>query len=291
DVRASARALADAVRGPVEPLLRREHLERLWLTLDGSLRLVPFAALHDGKGWLVERYAISLRSLPPPGGEGAATGPLGSLDQIPAERLAAFGTTREVAGLPALPQVVNELRRIVRHDPATTDGVVPGVVFLDQDFTRARLTRTLGEGYPLVHIATHFLFRPGPLDRSFLLLGDGERLTLDQMKRGELSLRSVQLLALSACSTAMGEGGDGRELESFAVLAQRLGARKVLGSLWQVADPSTATLMARFYAAREDPGRGEGMALPPAQRSFLVPGVQATWGHPFYWAAFLVLGS
>src|SRR5262249_17983675 len=85
---------------------------------------------------------------------------------------------------------------------------------------RPRLPPLLAGGYPLVHIASHFVFHPGPLDRSFLLLGDGTRLTLEQLKQGEVSWSTVRLLALSACSTALGEGGDGRELESFAGLAR-----------------------------------------------------------------------
>jgi len=293
DARPSARALHDALLGPVEPALRREHVDRLWLTLDGTLRLVPFAALHDGHGYLVQRYAISLRTLPAvsevDAGSSVRPGPPG--EGASPERLAAFGTTRELSGFPALPQVAGELRRIVRTSRSGAEGVVPGVVFLDQEFTLERLAGTLSDGYPLIHIATHFFFRPGPLDRSFLLLGDGTRLSLEQMKRGELSLRAVRLLALSACSTALGEGGDGRELESFSVLAHRMGAREVMGSLWQVADPSTAVLMARFYAGREQAQRDDATALAAAQRSFLEPATRATWGHPFYWAAFLILGS
>jgi CHAT domain-containing protein len=288
-----ARALHEALLGPVEPALRREHVVRLWLTLDGTLRLVPFAALHDGHGYLVQRYAISLRTLP----AASEVAPAASGQAVPREegpspeRLAAFGTTHELPGFPPLPQVAGELRRIVRSTEPSAEGVVPGVVYLDEEFTRSRLTGTLADGYPLIHIATHFLFRPGPLDRSFLLLGDGTQLTLEQMKRGDIPLRDVRLLALSACSTALGEGGDGRELESFAVLAHRMGAREVMGSLWQVADPSTAVLMARFYAGREQARRDDALALAAAQRSFLEPATRAAWGHPFYWAAFLILGS
>ena len=67
----------------LEPILRTEmaaDLEQakaktLALSLDGTLRYVPFAALHDGKRYLVERYALSvyteaarsnLLSFPPP---------------------------------------------------------------------------------------------------------------------------------------------------------------------------------------------------------------------------------
>ena len=64
-----------------------------------------------------------------------------------------------------------------------------------------------------------------------------------------------------------------------------------MGSLWQVADPSTAVLMARFYAGREQAHGDDAMALAGAQRSFLERATRSAWGHPFYWAPFLILGS
>ena len=282
DPRPPAQALHAVLIRPLEEELEREKVQNLWLVLDGTLRLVPFAALHDGRSYLVEQRALTVVTLASRDAAAAATG---------VDRLAAFGATRSLDGLPALPRVASELRRIVKRDPGDSEGLLPGVVVLDADFTAERLSRTLAEGYPLVHVASHFVFRPGPLDQSFLVLGDGGKLTLEQMKRGELSLRSVRLLALSACSTAVGEGGEGRELESFGTLAHRLGAAAVLASLWQVADLSTATLMTRFYAQRETAGQDEALALATAQRSFLGPSAPASWGHPFYWAPFLVLAS
>jgi CHAT domain-containing protein len=104
-------------------------------------------------------------------------------------------------------------------------------------------------------------------------------------------MQGVRLLALSACSTAVGEGGEGRELESFATLAQRMGATAVLASLWEVADLSTSVLMSRFYRSRQETGRDDALAIARAQRSFLEPATRETWGHPFYWAPFLILAA
>jgi CHAT domain-containing protein len=77
EVEATARALASALRNaspgtealartlyqwlvaPAEPWLRERQVKTLVAVPDGALRLVPWAALHDGGRYLVERYAVA----------------------------------------------------------------------------------------------------------------------------------------------------------------------------------------------------------------------------------------
>jgi CHAT domain-containing protein len=101
---------------------------------------------------------------------------------------------------------------------------------------------------PLFHIASHFRFVAEDEASSFLLLGDGKPFTLEEMKKEQNLFAGIDLLALSACETAAQRtSGNGREVDGFAELAQRLGAEAVTASLWEVADDSTAELMTRFY--------------------------------------------
>ena len=130
---------------------------------------------------------------------------------------------------------------------------------------------------------------------------------------------NVDLLALSACDTGLGENNnEGREVEGFAVLAQRKGAKAVLATLWSVADESTARLMRDFYRLREaDKGMNKAEALRQVQLEFLrgvaaakdgasrtsvINGesnnppkyeadAQAPWAHPYYWAPFILIGN
>ncbi len=48
--------------------------------------------------------------------------------------------------------------------------------------------------------------------------------------------KGVDLLTLSACQTAGEVGSDGKEVESFATLAQNAGASSVMATLWPIAD-------------------------------------------------------
>ena len=148
--------------------------------------------------------------------------------------------------------------------------MLPGIIKLDEAFTAQTLWVALQQQYPVVHIASHFQFRPGNEAESFLLLGDGSHLSLAQLKEQWNVFRGVDLLTVSACDTAMGSSGaTGTEVEGFAVLAQRKGAKAVVASLWPVADTSTQALMQTFYRRRESQEYAEREALRQAQLALL----------------------
>lgn len=330
DPRPAAQALHALLIRPILPDLQGQQIDTLMLVLDGVLRYLPMAALHDGQQYLVERYALALYT------EAARTG----LVRTPAAqwRGAALGVSR---GFPEqqfqpLPAVPGELGGIVHPE------VLPGTIYLDEQFTLAALRLNLSQ--PVLHIASHFRFIDGS-DESYLLLGDGSRLTLRDVRLQLPALRGVDLLTLSACDTATGGGlrEDGREVEGLGVEAQRKGARAVLASLWPVADQSTGLLMQQFYRIRQQSQAGQqalnkASALRKAQLALLgstgavgsagqpsagapasdaadargakpvaseggrtgtqgdaPPAFQAPPGqpyaHPYYWAPFILMGN
>lgn len=119
---------------------------------------------------------------------------------------------------------------------------------------------------------------------------DGSRLDLDQLRQGHFDFQAVDLLTLSACDTALGQSdGNGRELESLAVLVQRQGAKAVLASLWPVADHGTALFMQALYAALQKPDLDPGGALREAQLTLLT--ADPAFSHPYFWAPFVLMGD
>jgi CHAT domain-containing protein len=286
DPRAPARELYEYLFAPLVPNLESEGVRRLVLIEDGTLRYLPFAALFDGERYLVERYEVIV--------ETPVISGIADSAPRPQERVAAFGVSKGTPGFGPLPRVATELDRIVRRDASDRVGVLPGILALDEDFTAARFREALAAGYPAVHVASHFVFRPGAVGESYLLLGAGKRLTLDELRSVQYPLRNVQLLTLSACETAIGQpDATGREFESFGVLAQRQGARAVLATLWPVADLSTANFMGRFYRERLTAGSSVA-ALRNAQLAFLSRNdarALAPFRHPFYWAPYVLMGS
>jgi CHAT domain-containing protein len=166
--------------------------------------------------------------------------------------------------------VSEELRAVFRA-AGRSGGIIDGEVLPDDKFTKASMLAALARRRPLVHIASHFSFRPGDDTRSFLLLGDGSAMTLAEMKSHRDLFAGVELLTLSACNTAAQQpDADGREIDAFAELAQRLGASSVMATLWPLADDSSPLLMREFYRTRESAdGMVKAEALRKAQLAML----------------------
>jgi len=170
-------------------------------------------------------------------------------------------------------------------------GILGGQFLGDDAFTKDSLRNNLQRHHPLVHIAIYFLLVPGDASSSFLLLGNGEKLTLTDIKdEADNLFGDVELLTLSACETGLQKerDSDGREIDSFAELAQRKGAQAILASLWQVADPSTSRLMTEFYQKRQNKKLTKAEALQKAQLSLLKDSV---YSHPYFWSPFILIGN
>jgi CHAT domain-containing protein len=320
DPRPLARELYQLLVAPIAQDLQQAQATTLMWSLDGVLRYLPLAALHDGEQYLLERYRLAVFTP-------ASATRLKDQPQRPWQGMG-FGVSKAHAGFSALPTVPDELRSIIRdttqRNPA---GVLPGRIHLDEAFTDTALRMALHERYPVVHIASHFQLHPGDDTASFLLLGDGSHLPLAQLKTWPQPFQGVELLTLSACNTAVGSAGaEGKEVEGLAVLAQRQGAKAVVATLWAVADTSTQALMQTFYRLRESQpglpkvealrqaqlallrGTGPSGAVPPlAARGLVlsegarsgpgealppfVPEAQAPYAHPAYWAPFVLIGN
>jgi CHAT domain-containing protein len=298
DVMASSRALYATLAKPLDVAAQAAHAKRLVLWLDGALRYVPFAALNDGSRYLVEKYALQIYSV--------SERRSGASTQIPSHllKVRGLGVAQAVPGFDALPAMADELCDVVRgpitgltqRGSACTamsvgNGALPGLGFADAAFTEARFESVLQDtsDYSVLHIGTHFSLRPGNVMRSFLVLGDGTRLSLDAISK--LSFSGIDLVTLSACQTALGGtvSDDGREIEGLNMIVQRAGARQVIASLWQVEDKSTAVLMRQLYGHLAQTGVDGARALRESQMELLSLSIggRRPYAQPFYWAGFV----
>ena len=288
---------------PVAGDLKASGAETLMLNLQGFLRYVPFAALYDGKHYLVEDYALSLYTP-------AAKTAFETADRDPA-RSAGFGVTASHPGFAPLPGVAREIEAIF-GDPGKP-GALAGAASLDGGFTRETFRAALQKRPEIVHIASHFKLVPGRETDSFLLLGDGSPLSLSDIRKGRgFRFGGVDLLTLSACETARGGDGDGDEVESFGALAQMNGASSVMATLWPVADEATAALMKSFYrhmveekmskadalrAAQIEAIRGAGNGDGKDERGAAslvedrATSAPVSASHPYFWSPFVLMGN
>jgi len=93
---------------------------------------------------------------------------------------------------------------------------------------------------------------------------------------------------LSACQTALGREIRGEGLIGPTRGFMYAGARRVVASLWEVDDESTAQLMKTFYRSMLRDGRRPAEALRAAQ---LELSRDRRWSAPFYWAGFVLQGE
>jgi CHAT domain-containing protein len=81
-----------------------------------------------------------------------------------------------------------------------------------------------------------------------------------------LDLGKLDLAVLSACDTGLGDVAGGEGVFGLPRALHLAGTRKVVASLWKVADEATAALMALFYHKRwHEPDKTPLQALGEAQ--------------------------
>ena len=256
---------------PIEDELANNS-DTLVFILDGVMRGIPVAALHDGEQYLVEKYAIALT----PGLELLASNFLGA-DSL---KTIAGGITESHQGFNSLPNVKTEVDEIA--------SLVPSEVLLNNEFTRDRLQQQIASlPYPVVHLATHGQFSSRAEDTFLLTWNDRINVkSLDSLLQNRFTQDTpIELLILSACQTA---AGDDRAALGLAGVAIRSGARSTVATLWSIQDDSTAKLITQFYQALKTPGMSKAQALREAQLSLLQ---SEEHQHPFYWSAFILLGN
>jgi CHAT domain-containing protein len=257
---------------PLEPELASFRIDTLVFIPDGPLRTVPMAALHDGKQFLIEKFAV------------ATTPGLNLTDPKPIDRekvrLLSSGLTRAVQGFPSLPFVEEEINAIRT--------LYQGDQLLNAEFSTPRLEQELKDRpYGILHIATHGWFS-ADTTQSYLLTYNG-KLTINELDRliGLFRYRKdpLELLTLSACQTGT---GDDRSALGLAGVAIKAGARSALATLWFINDEASAALVSEFYRQLRNPTQSKAQALQQAQQKLLADRV---YEHPAYWSPFLLLNN
>ncbi len=298
----------------------QDNVPTLLWSLDDALRYVPMGALYDGNHYMVERFHNVLFTPESYAHIADAPVPMGA-----APLALAMGLSKPYDGMPALPGVIPELDSVA-HDPSVPDshGPMQGKILPDEQFTLAALKTALGSGggFPVVHIASHFVLIAGTGNEPFLLMGGnntgdakGFEWNLSEMENSAVTFHGTRLLTLSACSTAKDyTSRNGFEMDSLGMVAQQKDAGAVLATLWDVNDLSTSRIMSDFYDRWvKNPAKGKAEALRQAQLAFLHGASAATgantgrgfesvgqpstqtsslgYAHPYYWAPFVLIGN
>lgn len=321
-----AAALSQALLGPVGSRLRHEWAgKRLAFVATGALAYLPFGALPAPEGPgppLIEAHEIvSLpsasvlaalrrqparragaptvalladpvfdprdprvrRAAPPASGARAAGARPG-----PGLSLTRAAASLGLGGFSRLPFSRAEARAIAALAPR-------GSLVQAMDFEASKSWIDSGHlaGRSIVHFATHGLLDSEHPDLSGLVLSlVDERAT---WRDGFLRMPEIynleldaDLVVLSACQTALGREVRGEGLVGVTRGFMHAGAPRVVASLWEVDDQSTAELMRLFYRGLLRERRRPAEALRLAQLELARrPG----WSQPYYWSGFVLQGE
>lgn len=147
--------------------------------------------------------------------------------------------------------------------------------------------------YRFVHFATH-----GNLDSADPQLSGLVLSLVDEAgtpKNGYLRLHDIfnlelgaDLVVLSACQTGLGETIRGEGVVGLTRGFMYAGSPRVVVSLWNVDDHSTAFLMSEFYQNMLERQMSPAAALRAAQQTVRE---NPQWASPFYWAGFTLQGE
>jgi CHAT domain-containing protein len=267
-----AQKLYDWIVRPLEKDLDTVQPDTLVFVPDGPLRTIPMAALHDGRQFLINRYAIAIT----PGLYLTDPHPL----RTERTKVLYLGLTQPVQGFPGLPYVAEELKSI--------KALYGGEMLLNDEFRLAKVEEELKkEPFSIVHVASHGQFGTNIGD-TFILAFD-QKFTMDRLSQyvGLFKFREepLDMLVLSACETA---AGDDRAALGLAGVAVRAGAGSALATLWHINDPASYELVVEFYRQLRSPSSSRAVALRAAQLKLLN---DQRYDHPGYWAPFLLINN
>ncbi len=333
DPRPLGKELYDILIKPIEKELVKANAKTLVWSLDGTLRYIPIATLSpDGETYLVEKYRNVVTTpktrddVSDSNTEWLALGVGVSEPQT----VKSPENPQEAIQFDPIPGTKRELMTIIRDENQQNEnGILRGRRFLDRDFTLNSLSESLRtkntkgkRKFTAVHIASHFQLGSNWAN-SFLLLGNGQILTLKDLKNSpEMDFGDVELVTLSACDTAFTSDSNGKEVDSLASVIQAKNGKAVLAALWAVADESTPLLMSEFYRFRkENPKMTKAEAMQKVQQNF-VSGTfkpsreyiqkldtyykelnktstkstfkfdkNAPFAHPYFWSPFVLIGN
>ena len=238
---------------PVEDLIAAQT-SSLCIVPHGLLGPVPFHALHDGAGHVVERYPVVI-----------------------APNLAAAGYQDAAIDLQAPALVVavpDALAPAVADEARLIADLLPNATVLIGPDATAEAVVAASPGARVIHLACHGVQRDGRDLFARVRLGD-RWMTAAEVVHLDLD---GALVTLSACDS----GVSSRTAEpvglGWAFLAA--GATGVLVSQWMVHDEAALVLMTQLY-------RRLAAGVPPAQALRAAQLYTAgRYPHPFHWAPF-----
>ncbi len=230
------------------------------------LHYLPFQAFHDGKGYLVERYAISY------------TPSVTSLRLVEQKPVAKNGRAL-VIGNPSLDL------KFAEEEAVQISNLRPGSMLLTKEQATEDYVKEHGGDFEYLHFATHGEYNEAnPLSSGIVFRYAGNQKSI--LTAAELFAIQwrASLVTLSACETGLSRQKTGDELIGLQRALMFAGTKSIVSTLWSVDDQATAFLMPSFY---------KNLAAMPKNKALQQAQIETMkrFPNPYYWAAFNLTGA
>ncbi len=177
---------------------------------------------------------------------------------------------------PPLPAALQEKDYVQHLYPDAT-------VLEDKNVTAKHLLQELPKA-TLFEYAGHA--RSRPYGGELIIQGESGGDVFSASRLNGLKLTRMELVVLSACSTAASQGEISRDPNGLVRAFLRAGARNVVATGWDVDSATASSLMTHFHQLyRND--HSAPTALKSAQDAVIASGHL----HPYYWASFELFGN
>lgn len=265
------------------PIPERKRYEALVFVPDTVLQQIPFAALYDAPrhSYLIQQQLVVTTPSTAVFLEGRAH----SRPASGVRTAAVFAATRGDAALAlrSLPEAEREASLVA--------GMYERSILVTAQASIERFL-TNAPNYDVVHFAGHAVVDAADPSRSALVLPShksGDSGFLRCSKIGATKFGKPQLIVLAACSTMRGRAGRTDGTPSIARSFLAAGVPVVAGTLWDIEDGETATLVSDFHEKI-----AAGMTPAGALREAQLAALRESYGpacHPGSWGAFALLGA
>ena len=278
----------------LRPIEQYSKKQDLIIVPDGSLHLLPFSALQDDHGYVLETHTVVIEpsctvfailnqrrtkdTAPRMPYLGVAAWNRSTDDRNPISRLV---TGPQRSQLVPLPESKLEVETIAEDLPK------PSTILLGSDATEGNFKSHVKDSADVIHIALHGYADIDYPDRSALVFAPdstGKDDGLLQVREIRALHLKAKLVTLSACNTGVGPVGETGVVNLVNAFIEA-GADSVVSTLWELEDHSTEHLMASFYSQLADHKRKVD-ALRSAQLELLKKGLQ-----PYSWASVQIVGD
>jgi CHAT domain-containing protein len=258
---------------PLTEILQSENIKSLLIVPDGILRLIPFAALHDGFDYLIKQYAIAYlpnitRPIPRWLSRKNVNLFFGGLSQTRHNIMPRFHVETDFKA------IEHSLKQLIKTDE-----------YLNRSFSKRRLFKTFeAKPYEIVHFTSQCTIGASP--KHFKLNAHGDVFKFTDLEHLFGITDTPGLVIFDYSTTPPDNYIAAMFYTGFTI---KTGVHSLLLSIWTERNIDESYIIPEFYRQLiRTPYQSRAEALQAAQIETMG---KKSFHHPFFWSGFILVGD